>query len=127
VTDSLIIDDLISDLQECKPHDVLYAGDLLQRLLRRRQANLSPEVPSTEAWPGRELDPEYLDRLEAGIHPESGDMVVRRWTYEDGDDAGKVAIWQVQVRGDDVLALIRTARSSMQQSEQARQPSDVGS
>lgn len=123
-SDRQVLDDLIADLIECQPHDVIYAGDLVRKLLDLRENPINPEVDPTV--PTRLLDPEYLDRLEAGVHPEHGDMVTTRWRFAEGGDEGKVAIWQVRCRGDDVVALIRIARSSMQAGQEAK-PSDVSS
>lgn len=129
MSDTTVLDDLIGDLTECKPHDVMYAGDLLRTLLGRRSApDITPEVPGSSVdLPVRDLDLDYLDRLEAAIHPETGDLTTTVWRFEEGEQAGKVAIWQCKIRGDDLLALIRIARSSLQTKVEAKQPDAVPS
>jgi hypothetical protein len=61
------------------------------------------------------MDAEYLDRLEPLCQP-TGDLASRLFRY--GPDAGpeldgQVAIWQVEIRGDDALELIRLARIAL--------------
>lgn len=60
------------------------------------------------------MDLAYLDRLADAVKPD-GDMVTRVFRFSDDPDTppdvvGQVAIWQVEMRGDDALELIRLAR-----------------
>lgn len=64
-------------------------------------------------WEFAPMDEEYLSRLEAGCQPEGGDLVCNVFRFTEGADEGEIGLWQVKVRGDDALELIRLAREAL--------------
>lgn len=60
-------------------------------------------------WEREPMDNDYLDRLEQFVQVE-GEATTKVYRF----DGGAVAIWQVEIRGDDVLELIRLARAALE-------------
>lgn len=67
-------------------------------------------------WSREPMDADYLDRLTEGVQPD-GDLVASVFRFSEGDLEGEVAIWQVQVRGDDMLEVLRLARLGLASTE----------
>jgi hypothetical protein len=66
-----------------------------------------------------EIDDTYLDTLEVAITPPNGPLVTRVFRFADSVDGeppcppdvlGRIALWKVDVRGDDVQLLIDEVR-----------------
>lgn len=73
-----------------------------------------PEQPMLQLAPSRRppLDEDYLTRLTKYVTPPDGSLVTKVWTFHDGPQAGQIGIWKVEMRGDDVLALVTEVRAA---------------